>query len=270
MRLVKPKKFLGQHFLKDLKVAQDIADTVDTFPELPILEVGPGMGVLTQFLVKKGRTVKVVEVDFESVAYLREAYPSLEEHIIEDDFLKMNLLRTFDGNPFVLTGNYPYNISSQIFFKMLDNKDLIPCCTGMIQKEVAERIAAGPGSKTYGILSILIQAWYKVEYLFTVSEQVFNPPPKVKSAVIRMTRNETKDLGCNEKLFKLVVKTTFNQRRKTLRNSIKPILGKESPLTQDLIFNKRPEQLSVKEFIDLTNRVEQELAISQEKNDQES
>jgi 16S rRNA (adenine1518-N6/adenine1519-N6)-dimethyltransferase len=270
MRLVKPKKFLGQHFLKDLKVAQDIADTVDTFPKLPILEVGPGMGVLTQFLVKKGRTVKVVEVDFESVAYLREAYPSLEEHIIEDDFLKMNLLRTFDGNPFVLTGNYPYNISSQIFFKMLDNKDLIPCCTGMIQKEVAERIAAGPGSKTYGILSILIQAWYKVEYLFTVSEQVFNPPPKVKSAVIRMTRNETKNLGCNEKLFKLVVKTTFNQRRKTLRNSIKPILGKESPLTQDLIFNKRPEQLSVKEFIDLTNRVEQELAISQEKNDQES
>nr|WP_320057630.1 16S rRNA (adenine(1518)-N(6)/adenine(1519)-N(6))-dimethyltransferase RsmA [uncultured Bacteroides sp.] len=270
MRLVKPKKFLGQHFLKDLKVAQDIADTVDTFPELPILEVGPGMGVLTQFLVKKGRTVKVVEVDFESVAYLREAYPSLEEHIIEDDFLKMNLLRTFDGNPFVLTGNYPYNISSQIFFKMLDNKDLIPCCTGMIQKEVAERIAAGPGSKTYGILSILIQAWYKVEYLFTVSEQVFNPPPKVKSAVIRMTRNETKNLGCNEKLFKLVVKTTFNQRRKTLRNSIKPILGKESPLTQDLIFNKRPEQLSVKEFIELTNRVEQELAISQEKNDQES
>ncbi|MBP1613980.1 MAG: rRNA ((1518)-N(6)/adenine(1519)-N(6))-dimethyltransferase [Bacteroidetes bacterium] len=265
MRLVKPKKFLGQHFLKDLKVAQDIADTVDLFPELPILEVGPGMGVLTQFLVKKGRTVKVVEVDFESVAYLREAYPSLEEHIIEDDFLKMNLLRTFDGNPFVLTGNYPYNISSQIFFKMLDNKDLIPCCTGMIQKEVAERIAAGPGSKTYGILSILIQAWYKVEYLFTVSEQVFNPPPKVKSAVIRMTRNETKNLGCNEKLFKLVVKTTFNQRRKTLRNSIKPILGKESPLTQNLIFNKRPEQLSVKEFIELTNQVEAELAISQEK-----
>ena len=268
MRLVKPKKFLGQHFLKDLKVAQDIADTVDTFPELPILEVGPGMGLLTQFLVKKERTVKVVEVDFESVAYLREAYPSLEEHIIEDDFLKMNLQRTFEGKPFVLTGNYPYNISSQIFFKMLDNKDLIPCCTGMIQKEVAERIAAGPGNKTYGIMSILIQAWYKVEYLFTVSEQVFNPPPKVKSAVIRMTRNETKNLGCDEKLFKLVVKTTFNQRRKTLRNSIKPILGKDSPLTQDLIFNKRPEQLSVQEFIELTNRVEQELATSQEENGQ--
>ena len=141
-------------------------------------------------------------------------FPALEDNIIEDDFLKLNLEKLFDGKPFVLTGNYPYNISSQIFFKMLDYKDLIPCCTGMIQKEVAERIAAGPGSKTYGILSILIQAWYKVEYLFTVHEHVFNPPPKVKSAVIRMTRNETTELGCNEKLFKLIVKTTFNQRRK--------------------------------------------------------
>ena len=261
MRLVKPKKFLGQHFLKDLKVAQDIADTVDSQPELPVLEVGPGMGVLTQFLVKKERTVKVVEVDYESVAYLREAFPSLEDHIIEDDFLKMNLNRTFDGNQFVLTGNYPYNISSQIFFKMLDNKELIPCCTGMIQKEVAERIAAGPGSKTYGILSVLIQAWYEVEYLFTVSEHVFNPPPKVKSAVIRMTRNQTRDLGCNEKLFKQVVKTTFNQRRKTLRNSIKPILGKESSILQDEIFNKRPEQLSVQQFVELTNMVEKELVL---------
>ena len=265
MRAVKPKKFLGQHFLKDLKIAQDIADTVDAVPELPVLEVGPGMGVLTQFLVKKERPVKVVEVDFESVAYLREAYPSLEDHIIEDDFLKMNLDRVFGGNQFVLTGNYPYNISSQIFFKMLENKDLIPCCTGMIQKEVAERIAAGPGSKTYGILSVLIQAWYHVEYLFTVSETVFNPPPKVKSAVIRMTRNETKELGCNEKLFKLVVKTTFNQRRKTLRNSIKPILGKDCPLCQDILFNKRPEQLSVAEFINLTNNVEKALAEQQEK-----
>ncbi len=310
MKLVKPKKFLGQHFLKDLKVAQDIADTVDTFPELPVLEVGPGMGVLTQFLIKKDRLIKVVEVDYESVAYLREAYPSLEDHIIEDDFLKMNLNRLFDGQPFVLTGNYPYNISSQIFFKMLDNKDIIPCCTGMIflkmnlnrlfdgqpfvltgnypynissqiffkmldnkdiipcctgmiQKEVAERIAAGPGSKTYGILSVLIQAWYKVEYLFTVSEHVFNPPPKVKvkSAVIRMTRNDTKELGCNEQLFKQIVKTTFNQRRKTLRNSIKPIVGKDCPLTQDELFNKRPEQLSVEDFIHLTNQVEQVLKL---------
>ncbi len=259
MKLVKPKKFLGQHFLKDLKVAQDIADSVDTCPSLPILEVGPGMGVLTQYLLPKGRELKVVEIDYESVAYLRETYPSLEDNIIEDDFLKMHLERVFDGKPFVLTGNYPYNISSQIFFKMLDNKDLIPCCTGMIQKEVAERIAAGPGSKTYGILSVLIQAWYRVEYLFTVSEHVFNPPPKVKSAVIRMTRNETTDLGCNPKLFKQVVKTTFNQRRKTLRNSIKPILGKDCPLTADELFNKRPEQLSVQQFIDLTNQVEEAL-----------
>ena len=248
MKLVKPKKFLGQHFLKDLKVAQDITDTVDACPGLPILEVGPGMGVLTQFLVRKERPVKVVELDYESVAYLREEYPSLEDNIIEDDFLKMNLQRLFDGQPFVLTGNYPYNISSQIFFKMLDNKELIPCCTGMIQKEVAERIAAGPGSKTYGILSILIQAWYRVEYLFTVHEHVFNPPPK--------------------KLFKQVLKTTFNQRRKTLRNSIKPILGKDCPLTEDVLFNKRPEQLSVQEFISLTNRVEQALKEIRETSDE--
>ncbi|WP_373720441.1 16S rRNA (adenine(1518)-N(6)/adenine(1519)-N(6))-dimethyltransferase RsmA [Bacteroides heparinolyticus] len=255
MRLVKPKKFLGQHFLNDRKVAQDIADTVDACPEIPILEVGPGMGVLTRFLLPKGREVKVVELDYESVAYLREAFSQLEDHIIEDDFLKMNLQRLFGGRPFVLTGNYPYNISSQIFFKMLEYKDLIPCCTGMIQKEVAERIASGPGNKAYGILSVLIQAWYKVEYLFTVNEHVFNPPPKVKSAVIRMTRNKTQALGCDEKLFKQIVKTTFNQRRKTLRNSIKPILGKDCPLTEDPLFNKRPEQLSVQEFIDLTNRV---------------
>lgn len=260
MELVKPKKFLGQHFLRDLGIANDIADTVDACPDLPILEVGPGMGVLTQFLMKKGREVKVVELDFESVAYLKENYAVLEGHIIEDDFLKLKLENIFDGNPFVLTGNYPYNISSQIFFKMLDYKNLIPCCTGMIQKEVAERIAAGPGSKTYGILSVLIQAWYKVEYLFTVHEHVFNPPPKVKSAVIRMTRNETTDLGCDEKLFKLIVKTTFNQRRKTLRNSISSILDKSHPLSADPIFNKRPEQLSVQEFVDLTNRVEAALA----------
>lgn len=201
----------------------------------------------------------MVELDFESVAYLRENFPQLGDHIIEQDFLKMDLRQLFDGQPFVLTGNYPYNISSQIFFKMLDYKDLIPCCTGMIQKEVAERIAARPGNKTYGILSVLIQAWYSVEYLFTVHEHVFNPPPKVKSAVIRMTRNETKELGCNEQLFKQIVKTTFNQRRKTLRNSISPILEKGNPLSADPIFNKRPEQLSVQDFIDLTNRVEKAL-----------
>ncbi len=260
MKLVKPKKFLGQHFLKDLQVAKDIADTVDACPDIPILEVGPGMGVLTQYLLPKGRPTKVVELDFESVAFLRENFSELGENIIEQDFLRMDLNELFDGKPFVLTGNYPYNISSQIFFKMLDYKDLIPCCTGMIQKEVAERIAAKPGKKTYGILSVLIQAWYHVEYLFTVDEHVFNPPPKVKSAVIRMTRNETQDLGCDEKLFKQIVKTTFNQRRKTLRNSISPILDKANPLSSDPIFNKRPEQLSVEEFVELTNRVEKALA----------
>lgn len=259
MQLVKPKKFLGQHFLKDLSIAKAIADTVDAMPGLPILEVGPGMGVLTQFLIPKDRKVKVVELDFESVDYLRAHYPELEDDIIEDDFLKMHLEKLFDGQQFVLTGNYPYNISSQIFFKMLEYKEQIPCCTGMIQKEVAERLAAKPGSKTFGILSVLIQAWYDVEYLFTVHENVFNPPPKVKSAVIRMTRNSTKDLGCDEALFRQVVKTTFNQRRKTLRNSIKPIIGKESPLLGLEIMNKRPEQLSVQEFITLTNQVKEYL-----------
>lgn len=274
MKSVKPKKFLGQHFLKDFKVAEAIADTVDACPGLPVLEVGPGMGVMTQFLIKKNRLLKVVEIDFESVAYLRQAYPQLEEHIIEDDFLKMHLDRTFGGQAFVLTGNYPYNISSQIFFKMLENKSLIPCCTGMIQKEVAERMAAAPGSKTYGILTVLIQAWYRVEYLFTVHENVFNPPPKVKSAVVRLTRNEVNDLGCDEKLFRQVVKTTFNQRRKTLRNSIRPVLTDadnrlaqaglssrmhDAFLANDL-FNKRPEQLSVTDFINLTNAVEKEIA----------
>ena len=259
MQLVKPKKFLGQHFLKDLEIAKAIADTVDAAPGLPILEVGPGMGVLTQFLIPKERKLKVVELDFESVDYLRKMYPQLEDDIIEDDFLKMHIDRLFEGQPFVLTGNYPYNISSQIFFKMLDNKDQIPCCTGMIQKEVAERLAAKPGNKTYGILSVLIQAWYNVEYLFTVHENVFNPPPKVKSAVIRMTRNQTTSLGCDEALFKRVVKTTFNQRRKTLRNSIKPIIGKESPILALEIMNKRPEQLSVEDFINITNQVEKTL-----------
>ena len=256
MKQVKPKKFLGQHFLKDLSIAKAIADTVDICPSLPILEVGPGMGVLTQFLITKERTVDVVEIDYESVAYLRAHYPELEDHIIEDDFLKMHLDRLFDGSPFVLTGNYPYNISSQIFFKMLDNKERIPLCTGMIQREVAQRLAAAPGSKTYGILSVLVQAWYDVEYLFTVSENVFNPPPKVKSAVIAMRRNEVTDLGCDEALFKRVVKTTFNQRRKTLRNSIKPLVPAGHPVLADELFNKRPEQLSVADFVALTNKID--------------
>ena len=259
MNSVKPKKFLGQHFLTDLMIASNIADTVDACPDIPVLEVGPGTGVLTQFLMKKQRELKVVEIDRESVPYLQTHFPQLHDSIIEADFLRLNLSEIFDGKPFVLTGNYPYNISSQIFFHMLQYKDYIPCCTGMIQKEVAERLAASPGTKAYGVLSILIQAWYDVEYLFTVHEHVFNPPPKVKSAVIRMTRNNTASLGCNEQLFRRIVKTVFTMRRKMMRNSIKQIIPKESPLLDDELFNKRPEQLSVQEFVDLTNRIEQEL-----------
>ena len=255
MKSVRPKKFLGQHFLKDLHVAQRIADTVDACPALPVLEVGPGMGVLTQFLLQKERPLTVVEIDTESIGYLRNAFPRLREQIVEGDFLRMNLPALFGNRPFVLTGNYPYNISSQIFFKMLDNKDLIPLCTGMLQKEVAERIASAPGNKAYGILSVLIQAWYRAEYLFTVEPSVFNPPPKVKSAVIRLTRNETTSLGCDEALFKRIVKTAFNQRRKTLRNSIRPLVGADCLLTREPIFDRRPEQLSVEEFVELTNMV---------------
>ncbi len=259
MNVVKPKKFLGQHFLTDLSVAQRIANTIDVCPELPVLEVGPGMGVLTQYILKKSREFKVVEIDFESVPYLHEHFPELGDNIIEGDFLQMNLCEVFDGRPFVLTGNYPYNISSQIFFKMIENRDLIPCCTGMIQKEVAERMAASPGSKTYGVLSVLVQAWYDVEYLFTVPETVFNPPPKVKSAVIRLMRNEKSALGCDEQLFRRIVKTVFTMRRKMMRNGMKQILGKDSSLLTDSVFTQRPEQLSVQDYIDLTNRVEAEL-----------
>mgnify|MGYP000296657210 FL=1 len=266
MKSVRPKKFLGQHFLTQLPTAQAIADTIDACPDIPVLEVGPGMGVMTQFILPKGREFKVVEIDFESVAYLREHFPELEDNIIEDDFLKMHLDTTFGGRPFVLTGNYPYNISSQIFFKMLDYRHLIPCCTGMIQKEVAERLAAKPGCKAYGILSVLVQLYYHVDYLFTVEPGVFNPPPKVRSAVIRMTRNDVTDPGCDENLLRRVVKTTFNQRRKMMRGSIKPLLheldqqcGTTPPdhtefLAQPLL-TRRPEQLSVQEFINLTNQV---------------
>ena len=259
MKSVRPKKFLGQHFLKDLGVARAIADTVDACPDLPILEVGPGMGVLTQFLLPKGREVKVVEIDFESVEYLRKNFPELEEQIVEDDFLKMHLEHVFDGRQFVLTGNYPYDISSQIFFKMLDYKELIPCCTGMIQREMAQRIAAQPGSKAYGILSVLIQAWYDVDYLFTVDEGVFNPPPRVKSGVICMRRNGVAQLGCDERLFRRVVKTVFNQRRKMLRVSLKQLFDKTSmPAPQFFATDEmtlRPEQLSVAQFVALTNLV---------------
>ena len=259
MDSIKPKKFLGQHFLTDLSVAQRIANTVDAYPDIPILEVGPGMGVLTQYIIPKQRPFKVVEIDFDSVPYLHEHFPELGDNIIEGDFLKMDLQEVFDGKPFVLTGNYPYNISSQIFFKMVENRNLIPCCTGMIQKEVAERMAASPGGKTYGVLSVLIQTWYDVEYLFTVHENVFNPPPKVKSAVIRLIRNNKETLGCDEQLFRRIVKTVFTMRRKMMRNGMKQILGKDSPMLADPMFTKRPEELSVEDYIELTNRVEAEL-----------
>ncbi len=258
MRLVKPKKALGQHFLKDLQIAERIADTLSDYKQLPVLEIGPGMGVLTQFLLEKGHDLTVVELDLESVDYLEQNFPALEGKILAEDFLRLDLSKLFSGQ-FCVIGNYPYNISSQIFFKVLDYKEHIPCCSGMIQKEVAERLAAGPGSKTYGILSVLLQAWYEVEYLFTVSEKVFDPPPKVKSAVIRMVRNNRTELGCDEKLFKTVVKTSFNQRRKTLRNSMKPLLGKDCPDYQLPIFDKRPEQLSVEQFVELTLITERNL-----------
>jgi len=258
---VRPKKNLGQHFLTDLSIAKRIADTVDACPDIPVLEVGPGMGVMTQYLVEKPRPFKVVEIDRESVAYLNEHFPKLRENILGEDFLRMDLRQVFDGQQFVLTGNYPYDISSQIFFKMLDNRDLIPCCTGMIQHEVAVRMASQPGNKQYGILSVLIQAWYNVEYLFTVEPTVFNPPPKVMSAVIRMTRNEVRHLGCNEQLFKRVVKTVFNQRRKMLRVSLRQLLPPESSLftLHSELLTRRPEQLSIPQFVELTNMVEGEV-----------
>ncbi len=258
MKQVRPKKNLGQHFLTDLTIARRIADTVDACPDLPVLEVGPGMGVMTQFLAQKPRPLRVVEIDAESVAYLNEHYPTLRDNIIADDFLLMDLNTVFDGKPFVLTGNYPYDISSQIFFKMLDNRDLIPCCTGMIQHEVALRMAAKPGNKQYGILSVLTQAWYSVDYLFTVEPTVFNPPPKVLSAVIRMTRNDVRHLGCDEVLFKRVVKTTFNQRRKMLRGSLRQMLPADAPIfkQQAEFLTRRPEQLTISEFVMLTNWVE--------------
>jgi 16S rRNA (adenine1518-N6/adenine1519-N6)-dimethyltransferase len=253
-RAIRPKKTLGQHFLKDLSIARKIADTVSGYPDFPILEIGPGTGVLTQFLREDKRNLTVVEVDTESIEYLKKHYPDLQERIIEADFLKLDLNSLFSG-PFCVIGNYPYNISSQIFFKVLDYKDRIPCCTGMFQKEVAERLASKPGKKTQGIITVLLTAWYDVEYLFTVEPDAFDPPPKVKSAVIRITRNSRTQLGCDETLFKTVVKTAFNQRRKTMRNSLKSLLGKENELLSLPVFDKRPEQLSVEEFIDLVNQI---------------
>ena len=220
------------------------------------------MGVMTQYLVQKPRPLKVVEIDRESVEYLTQNSVLTAQQIISGDFLRMNLHEVFGGQQFVLTGNYPYDISSQIFFKMLDNKDLIPCCTGMIQHEVALRMAAAPGNKQYGILSVLIQAWYDVEYLFTVEPGVFNPPPKVQSAVIRMTRNSVTDLGCDEQLFRRVVKATFNQRRKMLRVSLRQLLPKEASVftSYPSLLSLRPEQLTIPQFVELTNLVAEDLS----------
>ena len=258
---VRAKKNLGQHFLTDLSIAVRIADTLDDHKSLPVLEVGPGMGVLTQFLIQKGYDLKVVELDGESVSYLKVNYPStLDKRIIEADFLKLNLEEVFEGKPFSLIGNYPYNISSQIFFKVVDYRDMIPCCSGMIQKEVADRLAASPGSKTYGILSVLIQVWYDIEYCFTVGNHVFNPPPKVQSAVVKMVRNGVKSLPCEEKDLRTLVKNAFGMRRKTLRNCLRQLVQEWQPEKADEIlaeefFNRRAEQVSVQEFIDLTVRL---------------
>ena len=219
---VRAKKALGQHFLTDQDIARRI---VGALQGSPVLEVGPGMGVLTQYL--DNTNLKVIEIDKESVVYLRKHFPELGDGLIEGDFLKMDLGNVFPGQ-FSIIGNFPYNISSQIFFKIIDNRDLVPEVVCMIQKEVAERIAEKPGTKTYGILSVFLQAWYDIEYLFTVGSGAFNPPPKVQSAVIRLTRNSRTSLGCDEKLFKTVVKTAFGQRRKTLRNSLKPLLAGRS------------------------------------------
>ena len=275
---VRAKKALGQHFLTDLSIAQRIAEallvpgqdnsvadeTLKGQPNpLPALEVGPGMGVLTQYLLQRPEVdLRMVEIDTESVNYLLVHFPQVQGRLLEADFLKLRLERFFSGQ-FAVIGNFPYNISSQIFFKILDYKEQVPQVVCMIQKEVAERIAEKPGTKTYGILSVLLQAWYDIEYLFTVGEGAFNPPPKVKSAVIRLVRNQRRELGCDEVLFKTVVKTGFNQRRKTLRNSLKPLIrakaercgwGEEelTAFVADPVFELRPERLSVEDFIDLT------------------
>ncbi len=253
MQQVKPKKALGQHFLTDLSIADRIAATLDEYKGVPIIEVGPGMGVLTRYLLDRGHDLTVVEIDTESVDYLNRYFPELSGRVLEEDFLKMDLASKVGNKPFCVIGNYPYNISSQIFFKVLDFKDSVTCCSGMLQKEVAERLAAPPGNKTRGILSVLLQAWYDVEYLFTVSEHVFNPPPKVKSGVVKLTRNSVTDLGCDERLFKTVVKTSFGQRRKTLRNSLKSLLPAGMTIPDNPMFALRPEQLSVEQFIELTN-----------------
>ena len=253
MELVKAKKHLGQHFLKDLNIAQKIADTLSLANYKKVLEIGAGMGVLTQFLLKKDTEVYVVEIDKESVAYLEAHYPELRGKIIADDFLKYDIAG-YLREPFAIIGNFPYNISTQIVFKLLELRDYVPEFSGMFQKEVAERICEREGSKTYGILSVLVQAFYEATYLFTVSEGVFNPPPKVKSGVLRLVRKPDYHLDCDEALFFTIVKTAFNQRRKTLRNSLKPLLTNES-LKKNSIFDKRPEQLPWQDFVFITKEI---------------
>lgn len=255
MEKVKAKKHLGQHFLKDETIAKNIADALTLKDYKTVLEIGPGMGVLTKYLLEKPVNTYVIEIDTESVEYLNTHYPKLSGKIISEDFLKYNINKVFENEPFAIIGNFPYNISSQIVFKTLELRKQIPEFSGMFQKEVAERICEKKGSKAYGILSVLVQAFYDAEYLFTVPEHVFNPPPKVKSGVLRLIRKENFYLPCDEKLFFNVVKTAFNQRRKTLRNSLKGFNLKDT-LKEDPIFNLRPEQLSVEEFITLTKKIE--------------
>ncbi|MCF0178193.1 MAG: 16S rRNA (adenine(1518)-N(6)/adenine(1519)-N(6))-dimethyltransferase RsmA [Bacteroidales bacterium] len=249
---VKPKKYLGQHFLTDLSIATRIVDSLSAECH-NLLEVGPGTGVLTQYLIEKEQlALKLVEVDSESVAYLLEKYPKLAPALYEADFLKLDLKKLFPDAPFAVIGNFPYNISSQIFFKILDYKDDIPEVVCMIQKEVAERIASKEGNKVYGILSVLLQTWYDIEYLFTVGQGAFLPPPKVQSAVIRLTRNRRDSLGCDETLFRKVVKNAFNQRRKRLSNSLKQLCAEIGKPVPEQFAPLRPEQLSIEEFIELT------------------
>lgn len=251
--MVKAKKHLGQHFLRDENVARQIVEGVSS-TDIPIMEIGPGTGVLTKYLVNKP-DFYAAEVDTESVEYLRETYPQLSGKLLEGDVIKMDLQHYFDGK-FAIIGNLPYNISSQIFFKVLENKDQVEEVVCMIQKEVAQRIAEPPGTKTYGILSVLLQAYYDIEYLFTVHEHVFDPPPKVKSAVIRLKRNNVESIGCDEKAFFRIVKTAFGQRRKTLRNSLKGMIAGRTEISELEIFNLRPERLSVEDFVGLTHLLE--------------
>ncbi len=255
MEKVKAKKHLGQHFLKDEDIAKQIADTLSFEGYQDILEIGPGMGVLTKYLLDKPVNTYVIEIDTESVTYLDENYPKLKDRIISKDFLKYNINEVFEGKQFAIIGNFPYNISTQIVFRALQMRDQIPEFSGMFQKEVAERICEKKGSKAYGILSVLVQAFYDAEYLFTVNEDVFIPPPKVKSGVLRLRRKENFTLPCNEKLLFTVVKTAFQQRRKTMRNSLKT-LNLSDNLREDTIFDLRPEQLSVEQFIALTQKIE--------------